>query len=187
MGIAGPALRRWTVAEYHRAADAGVFAPDERLELIDGEIYWMSPQKGPHLVATGLTRGVMERLFSTGWIVLVQAPLALGGASEPEPDLAVVRGEWRDFVAGPPTTAALVIEVSDSTLAFDQGPKARLYARAGIADYWIVNLPERVLEIRRGPDPAREEYRSVTRHGGGEAVSPLADPTASVAVRDLLP
>jgi Uma2 family endonuclease len=175
------------VAEYHRAADAGVFAPDERLELIDGEIIRMSPQKGPHLVVTGLTRAVMENLFSAGWIVLVQAPLALGLESEPEPDLAVVRGEWRDFVAGPPTTAELVIEVSDSTLPFDQGTKAKLYARAGIADYWIVNLPQRVLEIRRRPDPAREEYHSISRHGSEETVSPLADSAASVAVRDLLP
>src|SRR4051794_9948041 len=117
MSIAEPTLRRWTVEEYHRAADAGVFAPGERLELIDGEIYWMSPQKGPHLVATGLTRAVMEGLFSTGWIVLAQAPLALGSDSEPEPDLVIVRGEWRDFVADPPSTAELVIEVSDSTLA----------------------------------------------------------------------
>jgi Uma2 family endonuclease len=187
MSIAEPTLRRWTVEEYHRAADAGVFAPGERLELIDGEIYWISPQKGPHLVATGLTRVVMERLFSTGWIVLVQAPVALGGDSEPEPDLAIVRGEWRDFVTGPPSTAELVIEVSDSTLAFDQGPKARRYARAGIAEYWIVNLPERLLEIRRDPDPVRAEYQTLSRHGSEEIVSPLATPSASVAVRDLLP
>jgi Uma2 family endonuclease len=187
MSIAEPILRRWSAEEYHRAADAGVFGPDERLELIDGEIYRMSPQKGPHLVATGLTRTVMENLFRVGWIVLVQAPLALGLESEPEPDVAVVRGAWRDFVTGPPTAAELVIEVSDSTLAFDQGTKANLYARAGIADYWIVNLPERVLEIRRRPDRAREEYQSVSRHGSGETVSPLADSTAAVAVRDLLP
>jgi Uma2 family endonuclease len=129
----------------------------------------------------------MENLFRAGWIVMVQAPLALGLEAEPEPDLAVVRGEWRDFVAGPPSTAELVIEVSDSTLAFDQGTKANLYARAGIAEYWIINLPERVLEVRRRPDPARGEYQSISRHGSAEAVAPLADPTVTIAVRDLLP
>jgi Uma2 family endonuclease len=187
MSVAEPTIRCWTAAEYHRAADAGVFGPEERLELIDGEIYRMSPQKGPHLVATGLTRAVLERVFQRGWIVLVQAPLALGEHAEPEPDVAVVRGQWRDFVQGPPATAELVVEVSDTTLAFDRGPKAALYARARIADYWVLNLPERVLEAHRDPDPSAGVYKSIVHYGPDEAVSPRAAPTARIPVRDLLP
>jgi Uma2 family endonuclease len=187
MSIAEPTTRRWTVAEYHRAAEAGIFGPEERLELIDGEIYRMSPQKGPHLVATGLTRSILEKVFQEEWVVLVQAPLALGEQAEPEPDVAVVRGQWRDFVEGPPATAELVVEVSDTTLAFDRGPKATGYARAGISDYWVLSIPERVLEVRRNPDPSTGQYQSIVRYNPDETVSPLAAPTVLITVRDLLP
>jgi Uma2 family endonuclease len=187
MRTAEPTTRRWTVDEYHRAADAGVFGPEERLELIDGEIFRMSPQKGPHMAATRLALSALERVFRAGWVVLVQMPLILAERSQPEPDLAVVAGEERDLVQGPPRTAALVVEVSDSTLAFDRTRKAATYARAGIHEYWILNLPERQLEVHRDPDPATEIYQEITFRSVSESVSPLAAPTASIAVRDLLP
>jgi Uma2 family endonuclease len=179
--------RRWTVADYHRAAEAGVFSAEERLELIEGEIYVMSPQLGPHATGCSLVEEALRDAFGSGWVVRAQKPLSLGQVSEPEPDVAVVRGAIRDFAREHPTTAVLVVEVADTTLRFDRGDKAELYARAGILDYWIVNLSVRRLEIRRDPDPATGEYRQLSTHGEDATVSPLAAPQASIAVRNLLP
>jgi Uma2 family endonuclease len=187
MSVVEPALRRWTVAEFHRAADAGVFGPEERLELIEGEIFRMSPQNRPHMVAVRLALSALEAIFQAGWVVFVQMPLSLGETSQPEPDLWVARGEARDYIDGRPVTAELVVEVSDTTLGFDRTQKAALYARAGVADYWILNLPERCLEVHRKPDPATGRYQEITRHGEDGTISPLAAPAGSIAVRDLLP
>jgi Uma2 family endonuclease len=179
--------RRWTVAEYHNLADMGVFGPEERLELVDGEILCMSPPKGPYATASDLTESALREVFRTGYRVRVQKPLTLGGISEPEPDIAVVRGAARDFVRSHPTTAELVVEVADTSLAFDRGPKAQLYARAGLPDYWVLNLPERVLEVYREPDAATEQYRSVTRCEEADTIAALAAPDARIRVADLLP
>jgi Uma2 family endonuclease len=187
MSVAEPALRRWTVAEYYQAAEAGVFNPEERLELIEGEIFRMSPQDSPHATGCDLTEDALREIFGRGYRVRTQKPLSLGDDSVPEPDLAVVRGNVRDFAIAHPATAVLVVEVADSSLRFDRGRKARLYARAGIPDYWILNLPGRVLEVHRDPDPGNGLYRQITRHGENESVSPLVAPAAAILVRDLLP
>jgi Uma2 family endonuclease len=187
MSVAEPALRRWTVAEYYQAAEAGVFHPEERLELIEGEIFRMSPQDSPHATACDLTEDALRGVFGRGYRVRTQKPLSLGADSVPEPDLAVVRGGVRDYAKAHPTTAELVVEVADSSLGYDRNRKAPLYARAGVPDYWILNLSERVLEIYRDPDPANGQYRQITRLGEDESISPLAAPTASILVRELLP
>jgi Uma2 family endonuclease len=187
MALTVPTRRRWTVADYHRATEAGVFGPEERLELIGGEIIVMSPQLGPHATATTITQLKLQAIFSEGWVVRIQLPLTLGEESEPEPDLAVVRGRPEDFWEDHPTTAELVVEVADTTLRFDRRDKAMQYARAGISDYWILNLPGRRLEVRRDPDPATGEYRQVSTHGADADVSPLAAPHASIRVGDVLP
>jgi Uma2 family endonuclease len=181
-----PVRRRWTVEEYHRAADAGIFGPEERLELINGEIFCMTAQKGPHSAATGLTEAALQVAFASGWIVRVQMPLILDGDAEPEPDLAVVRGTWRDYARDQPTTAVLVVEVADTSLRFDR-QKAALYARAEIPDYWILNLPERLLEVYRDPDQATQQYQTITRLSENDTLAPLAYPASTIAVRDLLP
>lgn len=183
MSAAERSRRLLTVQEYHRMADAGIFGPEERVELIEGEIYAMSPRKGPHIVSTRLTQSALERVFGAGWVVFTQVPLAIPLVSEP--DVLVVRGDPRDYTKAPPSAAALVVEVADTTLHFDRTTKSDLYARAGIAEYWIVNLVNRVLENHR--DPATGVYPTITRHAEGERVSPLAMPTASIAVADLLP
>jgi Uma2 family endonuclease len=125
------------------------------------------------------------------WRIRVQLPLALGPDSEPEPDVSVVRGTPRDAPSGHPTTAALVVEVADSSLRLDRGPKARVYARAGIADYWIVNLIDRVLEVHRepsGPRPGGQSaYAAVHTLDADAIIAPLAAPPARIAVADLLP
>jgi Uma2 family endonuclease len=123
----------------------------------------------------------------------LQAPLHLGPRPAPEPELAVVPGGSRDYTAtGHPTTALLIVEVSDTTLSYDRGRKASLYARAGIADYWIVNLVDRQLEVYRQPQPDATRpygygYISAATFTAAESVSPLAAASVSLAVADLLP
>ena len=171
-------------------AEAGIFRPGERLELIEGEIVRMTPQGSVHATGIQLAQEALGTLFGAGFLVRVQMPLALGSVSEPEPDIAVVPGSPRDFRQTHPTMAALVVEVSDSTLAFDRQTKGHLYAEAGIPEYWIVNLNDGKLEVYREPTaPATGTayYRETLTLGPSDAVSPLAVPGSSICVADLLP
>ncbi len=192
MAVRAPQVRHWTCEEYQKMAEAGIFAPGERVELIEGEVIAKTPQKSPHAAAVRLGQEALRGVFGAGFDVRPQLPLSLGADSEPEPDIAVVRGAPRDYVQGHPSTALLVVEVADATLDFDRGRKAGLYARAGIPDYWIVNLPDRVLEVYRDPGPladrpAEHGYRSIRRIGPLDSVAPLASPAAHVRVAELLP
>ena len=146
----------------------------------------------PHATAVWKGTKILEAVFQTGFHISAQLPLALGQTSEPQPDLVAVAGSFQDYAAHHPTTAALVIEISDSTLGFDLGEKASLYAAGGIADYWIVDINNRRVEVKRNPvpDPAQTygwSYASVIVFSPGETITPLAVPTAIVAVADLLP
>ena len=139
-----------------------------------------------------LTAKAVERGFGEGWFVQSQSPIILGGRSEPERDVCVVRGSPRDFVAAHPTRPALIVEVAQSGLLLARGRKAAAYARAGIADYWIVNLGDRVLEVHREParpGPARRTwgYLAIDTLGAGATVTPLAAPAVAIRVADLLP
>jgi Uma2 family endonuclease len=192
MRVTAPQVRRWTREEYNKMARAGVFAPDERVELIEGEIVAMAAQRSPQATTVCLAQDALRAAFGPGFYVRTQFPLSLGPDSEPEPDLAVVPGNPRDYAEAHPTMALLAVEVSDETLAFDRGRKARLYARAGIPEYWIVNLVDRVLEVYRdpGPLPGRPSeygYRSVQRFAPPEAVTPLSPGAGAVRVADLMP
>jgi Uma2 family endonuclease len=185
-------MKRWTRGDYDRMIEAGIFAPGERVELIDGEILAMSPQNSPHSTGMSLTAETLRVAFSEGFHVRVQMPMALDSHSEPEPDLAVVRGSPRDYRDAHPSSALLVVEVADSTLAYDRDQKGSLYARAEIADYWILNLVERRLEMYRDPVSSPQarygwSYRSVQHYLAEEYISPLAAPRARIAVADLLP
>ncbi len=190
MALPAVQIKRWTRREYDRMADAGVFRPDERVQLIEGEIVTMTPQNSPHAAAIGKAQRVLERLFGPNVWVRVQMPLIIDPDSEPEPDLAVVPGAPGDYRDEHPRTAMLVVEVSDSTLPLDREHKRRLYARAGIPEYWIVNLAERCLEIYRNPigspgQPA--SYQIARKAASTENVSSLSKSEASVSVADLLP
>lgn len=180
--------RRWTRGEYYRAAEAGLFRPDERLELLDGEIVEKMTENAPHSSAVRRARRQLTRAFD-GVLCFVseQHPITLPDESEPEPDLALVIGIEEEFDGRHPAAAdiLLVLEVSNTTLAFDTGPKARAYAAAGIRDYWVLNLNERRLEVHRNPQNGA--YQSITPLDENEAVSPLAAPQAFVRVADLLP
>ncbi len=184
--------RHWTRVEYERLADLGILREDDPVELIGGRLIVAEPKGNPHAVAVGLALEALGRAFGRGWVVRVQDPVALDDESEPEPDLVVVRGSHRDYLGGHPNRPALVVEVAESSLAFDRDHKGSLYARAGLAEYWLVNLVERVLEVYREPaaDPlAAFGWRYARREvlDPGASVTPLAAPSASIAVADLLP
>ncbi len=176
---------RLSRAEYDRAVEAGVFDPDARLELIDGDLLSMTPQGSRHATGVDLVADALRHAFGAGFHVRMQFPLATSDYSEPEPDVAVVTGDVRDYRDAHPTTAVLVVEVSDDSLRRDRTVKQRIYARCGIPEYWILALPDARLEIHR--DPAGDGYRTVTIHRTGDTVAPLARPEARIAVDDLLP
>ena len=145
-------LRRWTRTEYDRLVECGILR-GEPLELIGGQLLVAEPQGSDHARRVGAIGDALRAALPPGWIVRVQMPLALGDDSEPEPDLALVPGAWADYRAEHPSRPALVVEVADSSLAFDRADKGSLYARAGIADYWIANLRDATLEVYRDPVP----------------------------------
>ena len=150
------------------------------------------PQGSRHFAALRATQEALRVAFGDGWEIRGQGPIALDDESEPEPDLAVVPGTFRDYRAAHPSSPSLVIEISETSLALDRAHKGSLYARAGLADYWIVNLAEQSLEVHRDPgaDPAAPfgwRYRSVEVLRGDALVSPLALSSASIRVRDVFP
>jgi Uma2 family endonuclease len=188
--IAG--FRRFTVDEYHRLTELGILTEDDKLELIEGYLVLKMPRNPPH---DGTIHRVLKRLgkiLPSGWDVRIQSAITLAD-SEPEPDLAIVREDSDGYTTRHPTAAdvGLVIEVADSTLAGDRTDKARIYARAGIECYWIVNLVDRQVENYTSPSgpvalPAygqRQDYRT------GDTVPLTLAGTATVGlpVQDLLP
>jgi Uma2 family endonuclease len=190
--MSAPAIqtKRWTRQEYDHMAQAGIFSPDDRVQLIEGEIVTMTPQNSLHSACIGLAEEALRRAFGATHWIRIQLPLVIDPDSEPEPDLTVVSGSPRDYIHEQPRTALLVVEVADTTLALDRDRKARIYAQAGIAEYWIVNLVDRCLEVYRDPvstpsQPAR--YQTSQRLTATDRVAPLARPDASVPIADLLP
>ena len=185
-------MKRWKRVEYERLVDRGIFEPGDRIELIDGLLLVAEPQTSPHYTTIRLVERALARAFGEGWEMRTQAPIALDDASEPEPDVAVVRGEVRDFTTAHPADPVLVVEVSLSSLVFDREHKASLYARAGRPEYWIVNLIDRVLEVRREPAPEPSapygwDYALVDVRGPAEYVSTLGAPAVQILIADLLP
>jgi Uma2 family endonuclease len=184
-------LKRWKRAEYERLVDLGAFRGDP-VELIDGQLVVAEPQGSYHVTAVGAADDVLRAVLPAGWIVRTQAPLALDDDSAPEPDLAVVPGTRAAYRDAHPGRPALAIEVADSSLDFDRRHKGSLYARAGVADYWIVNLVDRVLEVYRDPglDPSAPygwRYQSVETLAPLATVRPLVIASAPIRVADLLP
>lgn len=186
-----PTPFRWTREQYYRLAEQGHFQ-GKRVMLIRGEILDMGSQNDPHARGLMFVLYVLQAAFGPGYTVRPQMPLDLGADSEPEPDLAVVPGNYRSQPLGHPTSALLVVEVSDTTLQFDITTKAELYATAGIADYWVVDVTNRRLLVFRDPAPlpgplGATAYRTCLTLAPADTVAPLAAPNNPVAVADLLP
>jgi len=176
--------KKLTCQEFWDLGESGFF-DGHRVILVDGEVIFMSPINFPHVISTHMVRKLLESIFpDTQFWVKPQDPLALSLSTDPQPDVAVVPGAFSSFTAHP-TTALLIVEVSDTTLSFDLGDKADLYATGNIEDYWVLDLNRRRLFVHR--DPQNGVYTTITTHAETELVSPLAMPNATILVSDMLP
>jgi Uma2 family endonuclease len=184
----------WTYDEFERLCASGLLG-NARVELIRGRLIVMTPANPPHETSVGKTGDALRAVIGPGYHVREEKALALTAWDGPMPDLVVVRGARDDYRARRPTVAdaVLVVEVADTTSSDDQTDKADIYAAAGVDEYWLVNLPERTLEIRRRPAPDGDSdtgwrYAALTIVAEHEvAPLPLPDQAAHIAVRDILP
>jgi Uma2 family endonuclease len=184
----GPRPWRWTVEQYHQLAEAGWF-DEKRVELLEGEIVEMPPIGDEHrAVGMGVIKPLMKA-FGDDYEISIQSSLILNDDSEPEPDVVVARGSWRDFVNGLPLEkVVLIAEIAKSTLRNDLSRKAQIYARAGIPEYWVIDLINRELVVHRQPEQGGENphYAQVQQLKKGESIAPLHAPQSPVAVSDLM-
>jgi len=167
--------------------ESGVFAPEARLELIEGEIVEMAPIGSPHAGMVKILNRLLGRLAGDQAIVSVQDPLVIGERSVPQPDVVLLKPRPDSYTQSHPTTAdvLLVVEVADTTLSFDLGTKIPLYARSGIPEAWVIDVQERVVRVFR--DPSASGYRTSFTVSGGESVAALALPAIVVPVAALFP
>jgi Uma2 family endonuclease len=165
---------------------------DKRVELIDGEIYEMSPIGSHHAVSVYLVTQALQQITTETYFVIPQSPLDAGPRSEPVPDVAVISGNIRDYTEALPQQSILVVEVSDSSLRHDRALKARLYAAIGIQEYWIVDLKAKKLIVHRHPtksttDEPTAEYSEISSFDSTATVAPLFAPDKTIEVGNLLP
>ena len=183
--------RRFTVDEYERLCNHGVLRPDERTELIEGEIVPRMSQNPPHVAGIILGTEALMQAFGTTHKVGVQVTAKLTPWSAPDPDFMLLsQSQWSHSKSI--TTADLVVEVADTTLEFDRDEKASLYALANLPEYWIVNLVDRQIEVHREPGPSPSApygaaYGSRSVYGVTDSLSPLCRPDARIRVADFLP
>jgi len=158
--VAVSTAHRFTREEYYRMGEAGLFM-EERVELLDGEIITLPPQNPPHAGKTNRLGSLLFRRLGTIFFVRIQAPIVLNDWSEPEPDVTICRFDPRDYEHEHPKAneVLLVIEVSESTLAYDRKRKVAAYAGSRVPEYWIVNLVDRRIEVFSDPDPTTQRYR----------------------------
>jgi Uma2 family endonuclease len=190
--LPSPRTRRWTRVEYERLIELGVFQPGERLELLDGLLVVREPQGSRHAGTIRRVLAALRRALGAAWQIDSQLPVALDADSEPEPDVAVVPRDPGAYLDAHPSRPVLIVEVADSSYRVDHEHKASLYARAGIADYWIVDLVHDTLEVHRAPEASPDvpygwRYRSVVTLHPPATVAPLASPGTPIPVADLLP
>ena len=178
---------RITVEQYFGLAEAGILTEDDRVELLEGVIVSMSPGSPAHASAVAKVTRALLSVVGDRASVRPQLTFVAGEYSAPEPDLAVVPGRDSDYEEAHPIAALLVVEVALTSLAQDRLTKSRIYARAGVPEYWIVNLRERVVEVMRDPDPARARYLSFRTCTGDDGIALVGVPGASVRAGDLLP
>ncbi len=185
-------LWRISVEQYHAMAEAGVLTENDPVELLEGWLVYKMTKKPFHSSATGFVADALRDALPAGWYVRNQEPITLR-ASEPEPDVAVIRGIRREYLGRHPSASevALVVEVADSTLVQDRNSKKRIYARAGISFYWLVNLVDMQIEVYTNPTgpapfPTYNEQRDY-QIGDTLPVIVDGDEIGQLAVRDLLP
>lgn len=183
-------LRRWSRWEYERMMEAGIVRPDEPVELLAGQIYTHPFENIRHNGAVRKAKQAFQQACKPGYWVRERAPLILDPDSEPVPDLAILAGSQADYEGATPSTALLVVEIPEEPLRLVRECKLHVYAAAGIPECWILNLPERCLEIYRDPAPCTDypcHYRLCLRLGPGDSAQPTTIIASAVPVADLLP
>ena len=181
-----PARRRFTVAEYYAMANAGIFSPEERVELLDGDVILMATVLDWHaFVVDWLNENFILSLQGRAQ-VRIQNPTRLNDYSEPEPDVMLLRRRDDFYRSGhpAPTDVLLLIEVSDSSLSFDFNQKLPRYAAAGIPEVWIINRPD--IRIESYSNPAGDEYATVRHYGHDESIAPQAFPDIVLEVNRII-
>ena len=176
----------WTRQDAHTLLDIG-FPNAQKLELIDGDLIDHTGRKRPHVVCHHLIHAGLVAAFGVPYVEMkpsIDVSPEDNPISEPEPDLIVTAKPLQDYLENPgPADIRLLIEVSDTSRRLDLGKKARLYARAGIADYWVIDIPQKCVHVHRSPE--RGAYTSIAQFGFDDEISPLADPTARICLNQL--
>jgi Uma2 family endonuclease len=177
---------RFTVDDFQRMGEIGIFGPEPRVELIDGEIYRMNPIGPSHGGRVKRLMATFSSSLGSRVVVSVQDPLQIQPRRQPQPDIMLLKPRDDYYTISHPTAAdvLLIIEVADTTLAYDRGAKAQIYAQAGLADYWIVDVTHQQLLVFRQPTDG--VYRSVETLIAGDTIQPLAFPDLTLAVADIL-
>ena len=179
--------RQFTVEEYRRMGEVGVFRSDERVELLYGGVYEMSPKGKKHVVSTTRANDCFRKHLGNRVIVRSQDPIKLGEHSEPEPDVALLAPDEQEYLERDPTPQEIlyVLEIADTTLAKDRTIKAQLYAQAGLIQYGILNVNTRELEDYRDPDA--DGYRTKHTYRADESFTLVAFPEVRITISELLP
>jgi Uma2 family endonuclease len=180
------ARRALTVAEYHRMGEVGILTERDRVELIEGELIAMSPIGSEHSGTVNALTRTLVRAVGDRAIVAVQNPVQLDDLSEPEPDFALLKPRDDDYRQATPRPheVLLIIEVADSSLAYDRAVKRSLYARHGIPEFWIINLTAKQIEVCRSP--TGDQYASISLVGREAVLEPELLPGAAIPVAVLL-
>lgn len=187
MSQAPPSADLFTAERYLALVESGVLGPEDKVELLEGVIVAVAPQGDRHAAAVARATHVMVRIAGERAHVRPQLPLVASEMSVPEPDLALIAGPVSEADRGHPRSALLVIEVASRSIAADRLSKSRIYAGAGIPEYWIVNLRDDCVEVSRRPDRAARVYLDHRTARRGEAIELAGLADGRVAVDDLLP
>lgn len=175
---------RFTVEEYHKMGEAGIFGEDDRVELIDGEVVKMTPIGWRHAWCVNTLNMLLARLVQGRYVVSVQNPLIISKHGEPQPDLVLLRNLPPGRLPAP-EDVLLVVEVSDATLTYEKNVKLPRYAEAGIAEAWLADLNSETIEVHSGPGPGG--YRRTTRFGRGDRVESATVPDLAFGTSEALP
>ncbi len=180
-------FKYWTVQEYHHMSELGILDSSERTELITGKIVLMTAKGTPHVIALQLIASSLQAQINNIALVRTQDPIELDDFSEPEPDLAIVKGKILDYTNRHPTPedVYLVVEIADSTLKKDCEVKDKLYARSNIADYWVIDVKNRQVHIFRTPTPTGYASHLILQES--QTISPLAFPSIVIPISSILP
>ncbi|NEO53982.1 MAG: Uma2 family endonuclease [Okeania sp. SIO3B5] len=180
-------FRLWTVDEYYLMAEAEILDPEERVELIEGQVIRMAAKGIAHVIAGKQIQKLLENLLAEKVLVWTQDPIRLNNYSEPEPDIALVMPPLKRYLDHHPTASEvyLILEIADTTLRIDTQKKAKTYSRSGIADYWVLDIVDRQLHVFR--KPTETGYQNKIILSETENISLLVFPDVSVTVSQMLP